>query len=75
MNNEIDNKILASIEEQAGYNLTVFRARFNDGTMDAIMVFRDIHNVYGRYMTNDYCTTVLKLLRFRVERALKPECV
>ena len=73
MNNEIDKKIQSAIEEQAGYSLSVFKTRFNDGTMDAVMVFKDVHGVYGRYMTTDYCTTMLKLLRFRVEKALKSE--
>ena len=70
MNNEIDKKIIASIEEQAGYSFTVFRTRFNDGARDAVMVFKDVHNIYGRYMTADYCAMMLKLLRYRVDSAL-----
>ena len=67
MTNEIDNKIQAAIEKQAGYSLTVFRTRFNDGARDAVSVFQNVHSTYGRYMTRDYCTTVLGLLKRRVD--------
>lgn len=68
MNNEIDKKIQSAIEQQAGYNLSVFRTRFNDGTMDAVMVFQDVQQVYGRYMTRDYCTTILGLNRWKIQQ-------
>jgi len=68
MTNEIDKKIQSAIEQQAGYSLSVFRTRFNDGTMDAVMVFRDVHSTYGRYMTRDYCTTILGLNKWKIQQ-------
>lgn len=68
MTNEIDKKIQSAIEQQAGYGLSVFRTRFNDGTMDAVMVFQDVQRVYGRYMTRDYCTAILGLNRWKVQQ-------
>ena len=68
MTNEIDKKIIAAIEQQAGYSLTVFTGRFNDGAHDAIKVFKDVQQIYGRYMTRDYCTHILNLNRWELQK-------
>lgn len=70
MSNEIDKKILAFIENNYPHSFEVFQTRFNSSAADAVEVFRKVHAIYGRYMTQDYCITMLGLARYRVEKAL-----
>ena len=71
MNNEIDNKIYNFIKENYPHSFEVFQTRFNSSAADAIEVFRKVHEIYGRYMTRDYCVVMLGLAKYRVEKALK----
>ena len=70
MSNEIDNKIYSFIKENYPHPFQVFQTRFNSSTADAIEVFQKVHEIYGRYMTRDYCVVMLGLAKYRVEKAL-----
>jgi hypothetical protein len=75
MNNEIDKKIYGFIQENYPHPFATFQARFNSGADDAVEVFRNVHAIYGRYMTRDYCKIMLGLTQHRIEKALNQKAV